>query len=209
MAYNPNIPNSSDFLSVSQAQMKNNFNDANTIFGFDHITFNASTNQGKHNSVTMPDLTTSLPTQAGVGFGQMVAVHNEFDVATQPRPTWNDNGGGIYYPMAPIVAYGAVTITGMGAGGFVVQQSFNCTITSLHTTNDQWNVALAPNLSVVDGFWYGVMGLPLRNQSLPTGSPTDRTMTVANQLAASFQLIFTQEGAASRPDGFSFIVIQF
>lgn len=212
MAYNPNIPNTSDFLSVSQAQIKNNFNDANTIFGFDHITFDASTNQGKHNSVTMPDLTTSLPTQAGVGFGQVVAVHNEFDTGTQPRPTWNDNGGGIYYPMAATVAAGMGTVASAstGAAALTMQQEFNCTV--VRTSRGLYTISLSPALVLVSGFYYGVLATPVYNHLVAPSQIIPISVTAQTLATGSFVLTFYAISATAPltdPDGFSFVVIQF
>jgi len=53
MTYNPNIPNASDILSVSQGQLKTNFQQVNTIFSKNHVTFNNATtaDRGKHTSV--------------------------------------------------------------------------------------------------------------------------------------------------------------
>jgi hypothetical protein len=55
MAYNPNIPQPSDLLSVSQGDLLNNNTVSNTIFGVDHYAFSdVSGNAGKHNQVTTP-----------------------------------------------------------------------------------------------------------------------------------------------------------
>lgn len=63
MAYNANIPNPGDLLSVSQGDIKNNFSQANTSFGIDHYAFdNTSPNNGFHNKVTTPVYIASPPT---------------------------------------------------------------------------------------------------------------------------------------------------
>jgi hypothetical protein len=57
-AYNPNIPQPTDFLSNSQQDMLNNFSQANTTMGVDHYSFDdATANNGKHNKVTTPIIT--------------------------------------------------------------------------------------------------------------------------------------------------------
>ena len=53
MSYNPAIPAASDTPSVSQGQMQTNFNLANTYFSTDHIAFNAASDQGEHQQVTL------------------------------------------------------------------------------------------------------------------------------------------------------------
>lgn len=53
-SYNPNIPQATDFLADSQLDIKNNFNQANTTFGVNHIAFNVAPDNGLHKWVQMP-----------------------------------------------------------------------------------------------------------------------------------------------------------
>ena len=53
MAYNPNIPQSTDFLSVSQGDILNNFTALSTYLNVNHVDFNGA-DQGKHKWVTFP-----------------------------------------------------------------------------------------------------------------------------------------------------------
>ena len=57
MSYNPSIPGPNDLISVSQADILNNFSQLNTIFGQDHVKYDDATaaNRGKHNQSTYPD----------------------------------------------------------------------------------------------------------------------------------------------------------
>ena len=57
MTFNPNIPQSTDIPSQSQAQFLTNFTQLNTVFGQDHVTFNDATsaNRGKHDQSTYID----------------------------------------------------------------------------------------------------------------------------------------------------------
>lgn len=52
MSYNPNIPQATDFLSVSQEDLLTNFTQVDNLFGQDHEKFSAGSNQGKHNKST-------------------------------------------------------------------------------------------------------------------------------------------------------------
>ena len=53
--YTPNIPAASDRPSQSQAQILSNFQTLNSTYGVDHYDFTtATTNQGKHQKVTLP-----------------------------------------------------------------------------------------------------------------------------------------------------------
>ncbi len=51
--YNPSVPQSTDRPSISQGQLLANFSELNTIFAINHVTFNATTNAGKHTYVAM------------------------------------------------------------------------------------------------------------------------------------------------------------
>jgi len=53
MSYNQNIPQSTDQLSQSQADLLNNFAAIYSLIGINHVNFNVA-NQGKHNFVSMP-----------------------------------------------------------------------------------------------------------------------------------------------------------
>ena len=60
MAYNSNIPQPSNKLRNSQGDLLANFQAIKTLIDVNHIDFADSTNQGKHNFVTLP-VTTSSP----------------------------------------------------------------------------------------------------------------------------------------------------
>jgi hypothetical protein len=66
--YNPNIPQGIDNLSTSQGQMLNNFTQLNTIFDFDHFTWNdptaGGTDRGFHRRVTFPVNVAAAPAGA-------------------------------------------------------------------------------------------------------------------------------------------------
>lgn len=61
MAYNNNIPQPNDDLSVSQPQILANFAEIATAFNLNHVAFNA-TGEGKHMFVEMPNQNASPPT---------------------------------------------------------------------------------------------------------------------------------------------------
>jgi hypothetical protein len=65
MSYNPAIPQSTDLISNSQPQILANFSQLNTIFDFNHFTWNDATaaNRGLHRKIDFPTPTTvSAPT---------------------------------------------------------------------------------------------------------------------------------------------------
>ena len=52
--YNPNIPQSTDFLSDSQQDIQSNFQQLDTSFGLNHFPFsNVTANNGKHSYIEM------------------------------------------------------------------------------------------------------------------------------------------------------------
>jgi hypothetical protein len=55
MAYNSNIPQATDLISVSQADILANFQEINTLVGVNHATF-GSGNDGKHTLMTLVNL---------------------------------------------------------------------------------------------------------------------------------------------------------
>jgi hypothetical protein len=56
MTYNPNVPQSSGRPSDSQAQILANFQQLNTIFNSEHITFNATADNGEHKKISFNDI---------------------------------------------------------------------------------------------------------------------------------------------------------
>lgn len=86
MAYLSNIPQASDYQDASQPQLLENFTQLNTIFGIDHVTFNAASNNGKHNKCTLTDQTAAVPVFAGTDTG----IYSANDVAsgTGRRELW-------------------------------------------------------------------------------------------------------------------------
>jgi hypothetical protein len=53
MTFDPTIPQPTDRPSASQAQLLNNFTQLNTVFSVDHVAFNATTDRGEHNQITL------------------------------------------------------------------------------------------------------------------------------------------------------------
>lgn len=66
MTYNPNIPQATDLISNSQAQILANFGQLNTQFGVDHQAFNTGSGNGDgtHKKITFDNAPTE-PTPAG------------------------------------------------------------------------------------------------------------------------------------------------
>lgn len=76
MSYNPNIPLSTDRPSQSQGQILTNFQQLDSIFAVNHVTFDDAVvaNRGKHTYVTLIDETATPPTPTGTDIALYSAV---------------------------------------------------------------------------------------------------------------------------------------
>jgi len=92
MSFDPQIPQPNDFLSDSQAEILNNFQSLDTIFGINHYEFSSAINSGKHSVIQMPE---NLPPATGSDEGALYTA-----VGLNPGETnlWfraeNSGGGG-------------------------------------------------------------------------------------------------------------------
>jgi hypothetical protein len=68
VTYNPNIPQSNERPSVSQSKILTNFQQLNTVFDEDHLTFNASENNGKHKAIHLREVSdpTTISNELGL-----------------------------------------------------------------------------------------------------------------------------------------------
>lgn len=66
MSFQPNIPQASDFVSLTQKQALTNYSQIYIQFGFDHVTFDAAedANRGKHKKLTFPEQSSDPSTDA-------------------------------------------------------------------------------------------------------------------------------------------------
>lgn len=125
MAYKNNIPQPTDALSQSQADMLNNFAAIQTLIDIDHVDF-ANSNQGQHNKVTFP-VQGSAPSFAAGSVG----LYNLAYAATSTNELFINRAAGSNYPMTAflgtattgwtyipsgmIMVWGRATITAGGA----------------------------------------------------------------------------------------------
>lgn len=128
MAYNENIPQPSDRLSQSQADLLANFQAIKTLVDINHVDFADAVNQGKHKVVTFP-VQSPVPTFAGgetglYNFLSPATAKNETYVHTQTGATTrevpmtasilsgnsapaSDSGGWTYYPSGIFETWGS------------------------------------------------------------------------------------------------------
>ena len=108
MTYNPNIPQASDFIAVSQVDLLNNFTSANTIMDVNHYPFNNGTsNAGKHKHVSLPEQSAAPATAADEG-----AVYTK-DVSNKTELFYRYDSSGREYPLTFVK--GMAEFNGTGA----------------------------------------------------------------------------------------------
>jgi hypothetical protein len=97
MPYQPLIPQPTDRISVSQNDILTNFTELNTQFAIDHIAFDAVSNNGKHNKVSLVDSSSGIP----VFVASDVGLYNANDVVggTGQRQLWYSNPSLGSYPI--------------------------------------------------------------------------------------------------------------
>jgi hypothetical protein len=162
MSFKPTIPNASDFLSISQVDMLQNFSSAGTIFQEDHVALDdgESAQRGKHNKVTFVQQVADPVTGANE-----VDLYTK-DVAGQPE---------IFF--APESAAAVTQITkgarwqpGLRVEAFVMfdrkgnilqskngERQFSFNVTSVTKNGgqfvDDWTVNFTSNISTANYFW--------------------------------------------------------
>jgi len=129
MPYTTGIPTSGQVVSVSQPQIRDNFNVLDTYLKVNHIALNNVPNQGKHNIVEMVSRTVIPPgllagegtlyvKTDGDGFGQMYYTNdnsgNEYQLTKVSTPNFgtfgrDGNSGWTFLPGGLIMQYGVVT----------------------------------------------------------------------------------------------------
>lgn len=95
MTYNPLIPNPDDLISNSALQIQTNFEQLNTLFGRDHIKFDATSDSGKHNHVTLVQQSSDPSTVALEG-----AVYTK-DISGSMKLVYRDQNDGSITQLIP------------------------------------------------------------------------------------------------------------
>jgi len=80
--YNPNIPQPTDLLSVSQGNLLNNFGALQALIDVNHVDF-AATGAGKHKWVTLPLQGATPPAGAGFIAGELGLYNAAYALTTQ------------------------------------------------------------------------------------------------------------------------------
>ena len=115
-----NVPRSGQNLDETREDIRQNFSTIDTAFSVDHVSYNdVSTNQGKHNKVTLPALTGTFTAGAtenvlfSNGTDVFIARNNQTQ-ATAMNVTKKVSGANGYFKLlnGVTVKYGQLTATG-------------------------------------------------------------------------------------------------
>jgi len=149
MAYNQNIPQPTDQISVSQAQLLANFQAIQTLVDVNHVDF-ASADQGKHKIVTMPQqagapvtggtevalvaLASTLSGVTELNFCNAAAgTVYEFTSSDVATTGWTRTAAGTLYKWGNVSGNGATVITFPVAGNIPVFGSVASAQVSINT----------------------------------------------------------------------------
>jgi len=120
VVYDANIPIGTDWLSVSQPQILENFSQLNTVFDLNHVPFDdgSAVDRGKHTYVTMLENAGGSPlTAAGEG-----AIYVDNPGGTREYAYYKrENAGagtGIEIPFSHLAGYGKIIGAGFGGTPF-------------------------------------------------------------------------------------------
>lgn len=167
MVFDPDIPQPRDNLSVSQADLLENFSELNTQFGVNHVPFNdPGANKGKHNFVTLVEQSEDPESKSDEYL--LYSKDDAGDCEIYARPEANGNpfqitkDGNLFLGITPIVAVnfervapfikgsslGVASIAQPVTGTFVITFTADVT-TALNGSNDYfWTVSGFDNQNV-------------------------------------------------------------
>lgn len=147
MAYKRDIPESSDILSTSQDDIKNNFNTADTSFAINHIAFSESTNAGKHIYCTL--IEQSAPTTAA----NEISLYNKVTDSASTLYMMHESAGTEVQLSVPATNVSAATAgSSYLPGGVIIKWGLGAATTSGATNtfaiafpNNCWKVVASTN----------------------------------------------------------------
>lgn len=158
MTFQPSIPLASDLISVSQGDIKNNFQSLSTAWNVNHVDFNAS-GAGKHNFVEFPnqgadpagaaaEMTLFSKTAAAVSqlFYKRDASASSFQL-TGRDPAGTTNGT-TFLPGGFIIIWGSIA----AAQNNVVQNFHTAFPNNCFSVQITTNSASNPSASGINGF---------------------------------------------------------
>ena len=190
MAYLDDIPNASDLLAISQAQIKENFSQLETQFSVDHDSLLAAGATGKHVQITLPQFDAGADPVTAAGEGMLYTK----DSGTQPELYYREESAG--------------DIIQLTSGGTASYVSAFCAFTfagisPFSPTGTAYNVGA--NAIVRNGAGdYTITftnALPDANYTLVGCGSDDRLLSIFTKLAGSVRVRLRRGGSNSLSDG--------
>jgi hypothetical protein len=161
MAYNANIPQSADQISVSQADILGNFQAIDTFVAVDHIGFGI-VDAGKHKTATFPQAAAPAAvgaTEVGIYAAALGGAPELYINKTATQVPFTKSvqaaAGYTYLPSGMIMQWGTVNATHGGTyAGFTI--AFPTACVNVHVTgieNGGVNDFVSVDTVTVAGFW--------------------------------------------------------
>ncbi len=162
MAYSKDIPQPTDEIDASQNDLLENFRSISTLIGIDHVNFDApSGNQGKHNTVSMPNFVGVAASPVAVadeiklfakadggGITQLFVLPEAGDTLLPERNitgATRTNTGETILPSGIEIKWGRASTNGIGESTVVFATAFPTSIFTVYAVNSQ------PAGTVADG----------------------------------------------------------
>lgn len=163
MSYTPGIPNANDLISQSQSQIRTNFVQLNSQFSVDHVPFDAGTNNGKHEKVTLLEQV-SDPTTAA----DEMAIYVKDDGGSPQIFVRQESNGDITPIVGPFPTGMKAYARFSGTGSFPVTPSQSFGVQSISRPSiGRYDVTLQMN--AVSSASFGVIATGQMESSFTTG----------------------------------------
>lgn len=184
MAYNSNVPNSTDRINTTQQPIKDNFVQIETSFEANHIDLNAGANTGKHKFVQMPEQGAAPATALNEGALYTKESSSSGTPQTELFFRRENNGteievsgalaaaiGWTLLPSGILIKWGNATTDGAGnitvnmnASGQAFATAYIVTITPRSTGNFSYSASVLGGTSIsgsisgsnIDFYWYAI-----------------------------------------------------
>lgn len=186
MVFDPAIPQPNDIISTSQSELLENFTQLNTVFGVNHVAFDAaSSDKGKHKFVTMVQQATSPTSQANEYLMYSKELSGKAEIYVKPQNNADEylftKSGSVYTGLLPVVAvnFGTPLIAGPLATIYGTALGAT-TVDSLGSGIFKVNFPALPD----NNYFWSISGF--QNTSAPVISQIDNTVAYASAATTTF-----------------------
>lgn len=212
MPYNPTVPQATDRIADTQAPISTNFSILNQDFGVDHFPYSGSPNQspdtgnnGYHYKSTFP---IASPAQNPTPPATSGVIYPAAPTGSRTFPFWSRDSGTQAYPMIPIKAFAACSVS-TGGASCTITQSYNITAGTntgiVYNSVGQYTVNFTTALVSSN---YLVLLTANRNSTTTIHCMQYNTQTTGSFKVVNFGIPTSASPALKDPDGFSVIIIE-